>query len=150
VRLWSRNGRDWSVEFAVITHALRQLPDDVVLDGEAVAHCDEGLPDFNALLGRHGCARAVLFAFDLLMVGRDDLRPLPLSIRKEALAAALQSPPAAIRCVEHLDGQHGPAAFSAACMMGLEGIVSKRVESRYRSGRCASWRKVRNPAYERR
>src|SRR5687767_12142441 len=45
VRLWSRNGRDWSFEFAAITDALRQFPGDVVLDGEAVAHCEQGLPD---------------------------------------------------------------------------------------------------------
>jgi hypothetical protein len=54
VRLWSRNGRDWSVEFAAITAAMRELPGDIVLHGEAVAHCDKGQPDFNALLGRHG------------------------------------------------------------------------------------------------
>src|SRR5918994_2648914 len=51
----------------------------------------------------------------------DDLRPLPLTTRKEALAAALQSPPAAIRYVEHLEGEHGPAASAVACRMGLEG-----------------------------
>ena len=134
VRLWSRNGRKWSAEFVAITAAIREFPGDVILDGEAVAHCDRGLPDFNALVGRHGCASAVLFAFDLWLLDRDDLRPMPLRTRKERLAGALQSPPAAIRYVEHLDGEHGPAAFQAACRMGLEGIVSKRADSRYRSG----------------
>jgi bifunctional non-homologous end joining protein LigD len=51
--------------------------------------------------------------------------------------------------VEHLDGEHGPAAFLAACRMGLEGIVSKRADSRYKSGACRSWLKVKHPAYER-
>src|SRR5215217_8720712 len=50
VRLWSRNGRDWSAEFVAITAALRELPADFVLDGEAVAHCSHGLPDFHGLL----------------------------------------------------------------------------------------------------
>ena len=147
VRLWSRNGRNWSAEFVAITAAMREFRGDVILDGEAVAHCDEGLPDFNALVGRHGCASAVLFAFDLLLLDREDLRPLPLRTRKERLARALKSPPAA---VEHLNGELGPAAFQTACRMGLEGIVSKRADSRYRSGLCRSWVKVKNPGYERR
>src|SRR5215207_5410889 len=52
VRLWSRNGRNWSAEFVAITAALGELPTDFVLDGEAVAHCSHGLPDFHGLLGR--------------------------------------------------------------------------------------------------
>ena len=47
VRLWSRNGRDWSAEFCAIVAALRELPGSFVIDGEAVAHCSEGLPDFH-------------------------------------------------------------------------------------------------------
>jgi hypothetical protein len=54
--------------------------------------------------------------------------------RKDRLAAKLERPPAAIRHVEHLDGEHGPAAFLAACRMGLEGIVSKRVDRSRRQG----------------
>ena len=51
MRLWSRNGRDWSVEFVAITSAIMALPvTRIVLDGEAVAHCPKGLPDFDALL----------------------------------------------------------------------------------------------------
>src|SRR3954451_4374853 len=63
VRLWSRNGRDWSAEFIAITAAILALPvTRIVLDGEAVAHCPEGLPDFRALLGRFGCATACFYA----------------------------------------------------------------------------------------
>ena len=51
---------------------------------------------------------------------------------------------------EHMDGEDGEAMFRHACAMGLEGIVSKRVDSRYKSGRCDAWVKVKNPAYERR
>jgi bifunctional non-homologous end joining protein LigD len=68
LRLWSRNGRDWSAEFRAIAEALRALPfSSVILDGEAVAHCAEGLPDFHRLLG-DGAASACLYAFDLIAV----------------------------------------------------------------------------------
>ena len=80
VRLWSRNARDWSAEFVAITAALRELPADFVLDGEAVAHCSEGLPDFHGLLGRDGQRTACLRAFDLLHLrasaARGTRRPL--------------------------------------------------------------------------
>ena len=66
VRLWSRNGRDWSAEFVAITEAMRGLPfKRVMFDGEAVAHCLDGLPDFHRLLG-DGQATACFYAFDLL------------------------------------------------------------------------------------
>jgi bifunctional non-homologous end joining protein LigD len=69
VRLWSRNGRDWSVEFVAITAAVMALPfARIVIDGEAWRIARE------ALLGRSGAATACLYAFDLLHVGRDDLR----------------------------------------------------------------------------
>ena len=62
VRLWSRHGRNWSADFLAITAAVMALPfGRIVLDGEAVAHCPKGMPDFHALLGRSGCARACLY-----------------------------------------------------------------------------------------
>ena len=64
MRLWSRNGRDWSSEFVGITTAMRALPLRVMLDGEAVTHCLEGMPHFHRLLG-DGQATACLYAFDL-------------------------------------------------------------------------------------
>src|SRR3954452_13550164 len=86
VRLWSRNGRDWSVEFVAITAAVMALPfARIVLDGEAVAHCHKGLPDFHRLLGRAGAATACLYAFDLLHAGRDDLRRFELVERRALL-----------------------------------------------------------------
>jgi bifunctional non-homologous end joining protein LigD len=86
VRLWSRNGRDWSAEFVAITAAVVALPfPRIVLDGEAVAHCPKGLPDFHVLLSRSGAAAACLYAFDLLHVGRDDLRRYELVERRALL-----------------------------------------------------------------
>jgi bifunctional non-homologous end joining protein LigD len=85
VRLWSRNGRNWSAEFVAITAALGELPADFVLDGEAVAHCSEGLPDFHGLLGRDGKRTACLYAFDLLHLRATDLRPVELVGRRAML-----------------------------------------------------------------
>jgi len=151
VRLWSRNGRNWTVEFAAIATAVMALPvARIVLDGEAVAHCPEGLPDFHALLGREGSARACLYAFDLLHLDADDLRALALVERRALLREHLKRAGDAIMFSDHLGGTDGEAMFRHACALGLEGIVSKRVTSRYKSGRCLSWVKIKNPGYERR
>ena len=118
----------------------------IVLDGEAVAHCPEGLPDFNALLRRSGCATACLYAFDLLHIGDEDLRGLALFERRALLRKHLKRAGPALLYSEHLDGSDGEAMFRHACAMGLEGIVSKRADSRYKCGRCLSWVKVKNAA----
>jgi hypothetical protein len=86
VRLWSRNGRDWSEEFTAIGEAMRSLP-DCVTDGEACAHCDEGLPDFWRLRG--GGEHACLFAFDLLSLNGEDWKRRPLIERKARLKRLL-------------------------------------------------------------
>jgi ATP-dependent DNA ligase len=149
VTIWSRNGRPWTNELVAITTALRAMRvDEAVLDGEAVAHCVDGLPDFHRLLG-DGKATACLYAFDLLEVYGEDLRSLPLEQRTERLAAALRDGPEAIRYSEHMDGPNGPAMYAHACRLGLEGIVSKRRDKAYRSGRCPHWLKILNPAYVR-
>src|SRR5215211_4486975 len=91
VRLWSRHGRNWSAEFVAITAAVMALPAArIVLDGEAVAHCPKGLPDFHALLGRSGAAKACLYAFDLLHVGDEDLRGRALVERRALLRKHLK------------------------------------------------------------
>jgi bifunctional non-homologous end joining protein LigD len=150
VCLWSRHGRNRTGDFAAIADALRQVPADVVLDGEAVAHCDAGLPDFHRTLSSVGQRTACLLAFDLLAVDGEDLRPLPLLTRRARLHAVLEGAGPALRFSEHLDGEHGEAMFRHACAMRLEGIVSKKVTAPYLSGRRSSWLKVKNPAYERR
>jgi bifunctional non-homologous end joining protein LigD len=79
VRLWSRNGRDWSKEFLAMAEAIRALrADEIVLDGEAMAHCKDGLPAFHGLRSGDGSAGACLFAFDLLRLNGADLRLLSL------------------------------------------------------------------------
>jgi bifunctional non-homologous end joining protein LigD len=121
VSMWSRNGRPWTNELVAVTGALRELEaDDLVLDGEAVAHCVDGLPDFHRLLG-DGKTTACLYAFDLLEIEGEDLRPLQLEQRKGRLARVLQDAPEAHRYSEHMDGPDGPAMYAHACRMGLEG-----------------------------
>jgi bifunctional non-homologous end joining protein LigD len=123
------------VELIGIMAAVPALPyDRIMLNGEAVAHCLDGLPHFHRLLG-DGQGSASLYAFDLLALNDVDLRPLPLRERRKRLYKALRRAPAAIRL-----------AFLAACRLGLEGVESKRLDRAYRSGRCARWLKMRNPA----
>ena len=98
MRLWSRNGRDWSREFLAVTEALAALRvDDIALDGEAMAHCRDGLPDFHGLRSEEGGAAACLFAFDLLRLNGEDLRPLPLEERRATLRKALRGADEALR-----------------------------------------------------
>jgi bifunctional non-homologous end joining protein LigD len=88
---------------------------------------------------------AILFAFDLLELDGEDLRERPIEIRKRALARLCDGAPAALQLVEHLHGD-GAEIFLHACQLGCEGIVSKRLGSRYSSGRTDNWIKVKNPA----
>jgi bifunctional non-homologous end joining protein LigD len=130
VQLWSRYGRNRTSDFTAITAALQQLPSDVVLDGEAVAHCDQGLPDFHRTLSAAGQRQACLHAFDLLSVDGEDLRPLPLLARRTRLQALFAAAPPALRFSEHMDGPDGERMFRHACALGLEGIVSKKASAR--------------------
>lgn len=85
-----------------------------------------------------------------LFMSEHHVRPLPLLERRKRLSRAVRRAPEAVRLSEHLDGPAGPAMYRHACGMSLEGIVSKRVDRPYRSGRCAHWLKIRNTGYERR
>jgi bifunctional non-homologous end joining protein LigD len=94
LHLWSRNGRNWTAAFPTIASALAALPvHSCVLDGEAVAHNQEGWPDFHSLHSRAGRERAELVAFDLLMVNGEDIRPWPLIERRGWLAELLRDAP---------------------------------------------------------
>ena len=148
VCLWSRHGWNRTADFATIADALRSLPvGEAVLDGEAVAHCEAGLPDFHRTLSSAGQRTACLLAFDLLAVDGEDLRTLPLLARRARLEAVLENAPPALRFSEHMDGEHGEAMFRHACAMGLEGIVAKKLTAPYLSGRRSSWLKIKNPGY---
>jgi bifunctional non-homologous end joining protein LigD len=85
-----------------------------------------------------------LYAFDLIELNGDDLRHDPLEVRKATLRSMLAKAGLGLRFNEHLEGD-GPTVFAHACKMGLEGIVSKRLGSRYRSGRSKEWLRFKNP-----
>ena len=84
-------------------------------------------------------------AFDILAKGGNDLRKLPLHLRKSNLERLLARRPEGTFINPFERGELGPDLFRAACRMGLEGLVSKRRDRAYRGGRCLHWVKVKNP-----
>jgi bifunctional non-homologous end joining protein LigD len=105
---------------------------------------EDGVAIFDAL-HRHGTVRAaILQAFDLLELNGEDLRPVMLGKRKVRLARLLARAPPGIELNEHTD-EDGATVFRHACAMGLEGIISKRLNSPYGSGPSKDWIKVKNP-----
>jgi bifunctional non-homologous end joining protein LigD len=104
----------------------------------------DGIAQFDALHSRGMDHAAVACAFDLMMLDGDDLRRLPLSERKAALRKVLRRTKGGIQYVEHTEG-HGAEMFKAICDLGLEGIISKKINSPYRSDPSKSWLKTKNP-----
>src|SRR5262249_34806696 len=146
VRLYSRPGNDLTDRFPLIVEALARLRSrSCIIDGEAVACGEDGVPSFNRLRYRRHDAAVFLYAFDLIELNGDDLRREPLEVRKATLASVVVKAGAGIRFNEHLKFGDGPTVFAHACKMGLEGIVSKRRDSRYISGRSPHWLKSKNP-----
>jgi bifunctional non-homologous end joining protein LigD len=88
-----------------------------------------------------------LYGFDCLVSDGDDLRKLPLSMRKTNLARLLARRPEGIFIAPFEFGEIGPDLFRAACNMGLEGMVSKHRERQYRPGRSPNWVKIKNPKH---
>jgi ATP-dependent DNA ligase len=147
VRLLTRNGHDWAVRYPRIVEAVSALKvRSCLIDGEAVA-CDEnGVTVFERLRReKHIGQRAFLYAFDLLELDGRDLRREPIEVRKATLASLLRGCAPGVRFNEHLEHQDGEVVFRHACKLGLEGIVSKRLGSIYRSGRSKDWIKMKNP-----
>jgi ATP-dependent DNA ligase len=147
VRLITKGGYDWTKRFPwIVAAALKNRQRHFVIDGEAVILGIDGHSDFSALhSGRHG-AEVQLCAFDVLATGGDDLRALPLSMRKTSLERLLRGRSDGIFVNPFEVGAIGADLFRAACSHGLEGLVSKRSESRYRAGRSKDWIKVKNRA----
>ena len=148
----TRKGLDWTHRFREIADEAARLLPDCIIDGEVVALDASGAPDFPALQsalsdGRTG--ELVFYVFDLLFAGgagapTEDLRALPLRERKarlEALGEA-RAGEGRLRYVEHFE-TGGEAVLSSACRMHLEGIISKRLDSAYASGRSEAWTKAK-------
>jgi ATP-dependent DNA ligase len=152
VRLITRGGYDWTKRYPwIVEAALKNRSKQFVIDGEAVIVGVDGISDFNALhSGKHN-DEVQLYAFDILALNGDDLRSLPLSMRKAHLERLLARPDG-IFISSFEEGEIGPDLFRAACNMGVEGFVSKRLDRPYRGGRSKDWIKVKNrthPAMER-
>jgi len=148
IRCFTRNGNDWTDRIlSIIDAALRIKATSFLIDGEVVIIGDDGTPDFRAL--RNQSREAMLVAFDLIAHNGNDLRNLPLLKRKQRLARLIGNPRTwrAIQYCDHLTGD-GATVFKQVCRMGLEGIVSKRIDAPYRSGPSKTWLKSMNPASE--
>lgn len=147
VTIYTRRGLDWTKEFKSIATAAEALADhELVMDGEATVFGKTGLPDFQALrreLAKPSSPHLTFQAFDLLYLDGYDLRSVPLVERKRVLRELIDDRAATLAYVDHLDVHEGDEVYEHACMMGLEGIVSKRKDAPYRSGRQEIWTKTK-------
>ncbi len=146
VTLKTRKGLDWTAKYPAIAKSASALP-DAIIDGEICALDENGAPDFAALqaaLSEGKTGDLVYFAFDLLFMGDEDLRRLPLTVRKDKLAKLLSDAgeDPRLRFVEHFE-TGGDAVLRSACRLSLEGIVSKQRGAPYQSGRTRTWTKTK-------
>jgi bifunctional non-homologous end joining protein LigD len=146
--LRTRAGLDWSKRFPELIEEAESFP-DVLIDGEVVALDEHGSPTFSGLqaaLSEEKTQDLIFFVFDLLHEGGEDLTDRPLSERKERLKALLpaskQKAGERIRYVEHFTSG-GDAVLQSACRMSLEGVVSKKLDAPYRSGKPGTWTKAK-------
>lgn len=144
--LKTRKGLDWTDKFASIAKEAGALP-EVLIDGEIVALDHNGAPNFSSLQAALSDGKTedlIFFAFDLLFAEGLDYRRLPLGERKERLKALLEArkKTSQIRYVEHFESG-GDAVLQSACKLELEGVVSKKLDAPYRSGRTESWTKAK-------
>jgi bifunctional non-homologous end joining protein LigD len=144
VRLYTMNGSNWTDRYPRIIEEAVRIQGSAILDAEVVCLDDKGVAQFDTLHSRTADQLAVACAFDLLMRDGDDLRRRPLIERKSALGKLLIRSRGGIQYVEHAEG-HGDKLFEAVCKLGLEGIVSKKLNAPYRSRPSKSWIKIKNP-----
>jgi bifunctional non-homologous end joining protein LigD len=146
LHLYSRRFNDWTEQFPSVVDAVAALPTKhAVLDGEVCIVMPDGRTSFQALQNSFGRrdAAIVYFVFDLLELGGEDLAKLPLEERKARLVELVGTKQTGVvRYSDHVVG-NGRAFFQLACKQGLEGIVSKRRDSRYVPGRGRSWLKTK-------
>lgn len=148
VRLYTRNGNDWTERFPSIAAALqRAKTKSAVLDMEAIASDAEGRSSFQALqtaLSHGEQASIAAYAFDLLHLDGEDLRGLSLTERKKRLNRLIDRLPEGtiLRYSNHVLGD-ASRLHEQICKSGLEGVISKQVDSLYQPGRQKTWLKVK-------
>ena len=148
VRLYTRSGLDWTHCMPSVARELGRLSvESAVLDGEVVVLDERGQSNFAALQAafEEGAKHPLTyFVFDLLHLNGHNLRQEPLTERKKILAQMLDSlaEHEVVRYGQHI-ATEGKPIFDQACKLGAEGIVSKRGDSVYTSGRSKSWIKIK-------
>ncbi|MFW5714443.1 MAG: DNA ligase D [Brevefilum sp.] len=144
VRLFTRNENDWSDKYPSVCRTIEALPvQDAIIDGEVVALGPDGISDFQALNHLSERDDVFYYAFDLLYLSGYDLQRVPLVGRKRLLQTLLSAAgQRLLRFSQHTVGKGG-AVYENACQLGLEGIISKRTDSIYASGRTRTWRKIK-------
>ncbi|MGH6735410.1 MAG: DNA ligase D [Methyloceanibacter sp.] len=147
VTLFSRSGLDWTVRFPAIAKAIVTLPcESALIDGEAAYVLPSGVTDFKSLQEHIDSADPAIryFAFDLLFLDGKDLRKKPLIERKERLRKLMAAKGVSDFLIysDHVLGS-GQAFYDEASAAGLEGIMSKRADTPYRSGRGKDWLKIK-------
>ncbi|HEY6107523.1 MAG TPA: DNA ligase D, partial [Gemmatimonadales bacterium] len=153
-RLITRNGNDYTAAFPELERAVRALPcEGLVMDGELVILDEQGRPSFQRLQNRARVGRApdirhaavenpaTVYVFDLMALEGFDLRPLPL-VKRKAMLKKLLPEAGPLRFSEHFE-KDGEALYDQAVGLGLEGIVAKKADAPYTSGRSDLWLKVR-------
>jgi bifunctional non-homologous end joining protein LigD len=144
IRAYTRRGYGWTERVETLVSALWRLQVYDIVLGEVIVPTETGHSDFGALesdLGSGRSDRLIYFAFDVLHIHGYDLRRCKLGDRKHVLLELLRGEDGPIRYSEHLP-YGGPALFENACKLGLEGIMSKRLDSPYRSQRTNTWTKI--------
>jgi ATP-dependent DNA ligase len=145
VRIYTRRGTDWTKRFPAIGEAASKIKAaSFYLDGEGVVCNADGIALFDKLHSKANDHAVFLYAFDLLEIEGLDLRKSPLELRKKLLRNLLNRRKSGIVYNEHIEGD-GTTIFQHACKLGMEGIVSKRRDLTYISGRSKSWLKIKNP-----
>lgn len=147
IRAFTKNGHDYTRQFAPIVEAARTFgARQTILDGELIVQGADGRSDFHSLRSAITSApeRLVFYAFDMMVVDGLDIRPEPVVDRRARLQNLIgdHDPGFPIQFSEHFEG-NGPLIFQHADKMNLEGIVSKKASSRYRSGETTNWLKIK-------
>jgi bifunctional non-homologous end joining protein LigD len=146
--LLTRKGLDWTEKFSAIAKHAAKLP-NAIIDGEIVALGHDGKPSFSTLqaaLSEGDDQNLIFLAFDLMFFDGEDLRKKPLEDRKERLNRIIEKQPAAARkaisYVQHFDAS-GHDVWESACNSSLEGVISKKADALYVSGRTDDWTKAK-------
>ena len=145
IKLYSRNGNDFSQNYPLIAEELKKIKHEAVLDGEIVVLNENGFPDFQKMQHYEDNTNFPLcyYVFDLLMLDGNDIKHLPLTDRKELLKSILPKNEV-IQFSDHVL-ESGTDFFNAALQNNLEGIMAKKTDSEYYTGsRSKEWLKIKN------